>query len=225
MTAGWLAAQDGPAGRWTGTIEIPNQAMNVEIDLDKTAGGWIGSMNIPAQSASGLPLEAITYADGKCTFKIKGGPGGPTFHGTLSADGKSLSGDFTQGPGSFPFKLTRAGAAKVVQAKNSPPVGKEFLGTWEGTLDAGQELRLTITISNDATGAKAVMVSVDQGGAEITVSGIEQKDTHLTLMVSSIGGKYQGDLNAAGTEMSGTWSQGGNDLPLKLKRKGGAAAK
>jgi hypothetical protein len=225
LIAGALSAQDGPRGHWTGNIDIPDHALAVEIDLDKTAKGWVGSIAIPAQNASGMPLEAIAFANGKCTFRIKGAPGEPTFTGTLSADGKTLSGDFTQAGGSFPFSLSRAGDARVEEVKENPAVGKEFLGTWEGTLEAGQPLRLVLKIANNESGASAVLVSVDQGGAEIPVSAIEQKDAKLTLLVKAVGGEYRGEINKDGTELNGTWTQGGNDLPLKLKKKGNAPAK
>jgi len=172
LIAGALRAQDGPRGHWTGNIDLPDQTLALEIDLDKDATGWIGSVAIPAQNISGLPLEAITFADGKCTFRIKGVPGDPTFSGTPSADGKTLSGEFTQGGQPFPVKLSRAGDAKVEKAAKSPAVAKEFLGTWEGTLDAGQPLRLVLKVTNEESGASAVLVSVDQGGAEIPVTTI-----------------------------------------------------
>lgn len=217
-----LCAQDTPRGHWTGSVEVPNQSLGMEVDLDKTATGWIGSVSIPLQNASGIPLEAISFEGGKVVFKIKGAPGGPTFTGTLSEGGKTLSGDFTQGPASFPFKFTRAGEPKVEVDKPSPAVAKEFLGTWEGTLEAGQSLRLTLTISNVAGSAKAVLVSLDQGGTEIQVSSIEQKGSKLNLTVKMIGGGYDAEINKDGTELNGTWSQGGGSLPLKMKK---AAAK
>jgi hypothetical protein len=86
------------------------------------------------------------------------------FSGTLSADGKTLAGDFTQGGGTLKFKLNRTGEAKIEEAPKSPPVAKEFVGTWEGTLDTGtQQLRLVFRISNNEDGANAVLASLDQG--------------------------------------------------------------
>ena len=103
LIAGVLPAEDGPRGHWTGKINVPGRALAVEIDIDQTAGGWVGSMAMPAKMASGLPLEAIGYTNGKWTFRIKGLPNEPTFSGTLSADGLTLAGDFTQGGESFAF--------------------------------------------------------------------------------------------------------------------------
>ncbi|HEY3836862.1 MAG TPA: hypothetical protein VGL72_09840 [Bryobacteraceae bacterium] len=210
-------AQDSPRGHWNGSVDLPNQSLAMEVDLDKGANGWIGSISIPAQNASGIPLEAVTFANGKCTFRVKGAPGDPTFTGTLSADGKTMSGNFAQGPGTFPFKFSRTGDPKVEEAKASPPVSKDFLGTWEGTLE-GPGLRLVLKMSNEDSGAKAVLTSVDQGGAEIPVSAIDQKDSKLTLLVKMVGGKYEAELNKEGSELNGTWTQGGNGIPLKMKR-------
>jgi hypothetical protein len=213
-----ISAQDGPRGHWSGSVEVPGQSLAMEVDLDHVTSGWIGSVSIPAQNASGIPLDAISFTNGKCTFHIKGAPGDPTFVGTLSPDGKTMAGDLTQGPGKFPFKFARAGEPRVEVAMSSPPLAKEYLGDWEGTLDAGQALRLILKMSNDAGGAKAVLVSVDQGGAEIPVSAIEQKNSKLTLGIKAIDGQYQAEINKEGSELNGTWTQGGNDLPLKLRK-------
>jgi hypothetical protein len=219
----WIAgvlsvwAQDGLRGHWSGSVEVPNQALAMEVDLDKGPNGWVGSISIPAQNASGIPLDAIALTDGKFTFRVKGAPGDPTFTGTLSADGKTMTGDFKQGPGAFPFKFSRTGDPKVEEVKASPAVAKDFLGSWEGTLE-GPGLRLVLKMSNDASGAKAVLISLDQGGTEIPVSAIDQKDSKLTLLVKMVGGRYEAEINKEGSELNGTWTQGGNGLPLKLKK-------
>jgi len=214
-----MSAQDGPRGHWRGSVEIPGQPLAMEVDLDQVTNNWIGSISIPAQNASGIPLDAISFTNGKCTFRMKGAPGDPTFVGTISPDGKTMAGNFTQGPGTFPFKFSRAGDPKVEVAKSSPALPQEFLGNWEGTLEAGQALRLVLKVSNDAEGAKAVLVSVDQDGAEIPVSTIEQKNSKLTLSVKMIGGQYEAEINKEGSELNGTWTQGGNDIPLKLRKR------
>lgn len=90
--AALLSAQNDMRGHWTGTLDTPVGSLGVEFDLDTAAAGWIGSASIPMQNATGLPLDAISFTDGKGTFRIKGAPGDPTFSGTLSADGKTLDG-------------------------------------------------------------------------------------------------------------------------------------
>ncbi len=106
-------------------------------------------------------------------------------------------------------------------APRSPAVAREFLGTWEGTLvAAGRPLRFVVKLTNDERGASAVLVSPDQGGAEIPVSTIEQQGARLKLLIRvGIGAEYRGEISAAGTELAGRWLQTGSDLPLKLKKK------
>jgi hypothetical protein len=214
--AGAVSAQSDMRGHWSGNLDTPGGALGMEVDLDKTASGWIGSISIPAQGASGLPLDAIAFSGGKGSFHIKGGPGDPGFTGTLSADGKSLEGTFSQGPASLPLKLTRTGEAKVETPKASPAVAAEFLGTWEGAIQPG--LRVVLTISNGKAGAEARMVSPDQGNAEIPVSAIVQKGAKLTLEVKAVGGGYEGEINKERTEFNGTWTQLGNSAPLQFKK-------
>jgi hypothetical protein len=192
--------------------------MAVEVDLDKAASGWIGSLSIPAQGVSGIPLDPITFADGKVSFSMKGPAGAPGFSGTLSADGKTLDGSLSVGPQSLPLKLTRTGEAKVEVPKPSSPVTAEFLGTWEGTVNFGAPLRLTLTISNGKAGAEAVIVSLDQDNATIPVSTITQKEKKLALDVKAVGGGFEGTMNQEGTRIDGTWSQLGQSTPLVLKK-------
>jgi hypothetical protein len=223
--AALVSAQTDMRGHWAGAIDAPGASIGVEVDLDKAASGWIGSISIPSQNASGLPLDSISFTEGKGTFKIKGAPGDPTFTGTLSADGKTLDGQIAQGPGAYPLKLSRSGEAKVDVPKASPAVAAEFLGTCEGAIQAQATLRLAVTISNGKAGAEALLVSVDQGGAQFPASAITQKGTKLTLQVNAVNGGYEGEINPDGTQLTGTWTQAGNSLPLNLKKAAATAAK
>lgn len=216
--AGSVFAQSDIRGHWSGTIESPVGALVMEVDLDKAADGWIGSISIPAQNATGLPLDKITFADGKGSFHIKAGPGDPAFIGTLSADGKTLDGTFTQGPQSIPLKFNRTGEAKVELPRASPPVADQFLGTWEGTVSFGQPLRLRLVISNGKDGSEATLTSIDQGNGQIPVSTITQTGTKLTLIVKAVGGDYTGEINSQGTEIKGSWTQVGMTTDLVLTK-------
>jgi hypothetical protein len=177
---------------------------------------------MPTRAMTGIPLDSVTFADGKASFAIQGGPGGQRFTGTLSTDGKALEGVFAAGPESHSLKLTWTGEAKVDLPKPNPAVGPEFLGTWAGTIQfdqlGGPPLRVTVTISNGTAGAEAQVVSLDQGNAQLPVNAIIQKATKLTLDVKVAGGVYEGEINQAGTETHGTWSQLGNSTALVLTK-------
>ncbi len=212
-------SQSNIRGHWTGDIETPGGNVTLEVDLDQGLSGWIGSIAIPAQAVSGIALEGITFRDGKAVFRIRGaGSGAPAFSGTLAPDGQSLTGEFAQGASFTPLKLVRTGEAKVETPKASPSVSKEFVGTWEGNIPAAVPLRIRLTLTNVFGTVDAVLTSLDQGEAKIPVSSVTQQGTKLRLKVDAVGGGYEGDLSADGTQITGNWTQQGTSVPLVFKK-------
>jgi hypothetical protein len=207
------------AGHWTGAVETPGQPLEIQIDLKPTTPPeWMGTISIAAQNIKALPLEKIEAKDKAVSFVIKQAPGTPTFTGTLSADGATITGEFTQGGASFPFKLTRAGEAVFPPPPpKSTAIGKELEGTWAGALEVGgRTLRLTLKLANGADGATGSIISVDQGNAEVSIASIVQKDAHLELQLPAISGGWSGDLKDG--KLVGTWTQGPGSNPLEFTR-------
>lgn len=102
---------------------------------------------------------------------------------------------------------------------------QEIAGDWNGTLHAnGAELRLVLHLSKNPDGSlNATLDSVDQGAKGIPVASATLKDSKLSLDVPAVRGTYEGQVNAAASEISGTWTQG---APLELNfHRGGIAAK
>lgn len=95
---------------------------------------------------------------------------------------------------------------------------QDISGDWQGTLKAGQDLRLVVTIGKDEHGAwKAMLYSLDQGSDGTRASSVALDGSKFKLTVDAIGGSYEGTLNAEGTVIKGAWKQGGV-LPLDLAR-------
>ena len=96
---------------------------------------------------------------------------------------------------------------------------QNIAGNWQGTLRAGRELRTVIVISiAEGGGLKAVMYSIDQGTQGITANAITLQGETVRMSFASIGGTFEGKLSPNGASVSGTWTQGGNPLPLTLNR-------
>jgi len=237
MTSRWylvsaivvLAAASAPAvaragqapsasGHWTGVLNTPAQPLDVEVDLKPgTPPAWVGTISIPVQNLKAFPLSSITVEGTAVSFTMANIPGTPTFKGTLSADGTTLSGDFAQGGGSLPFTMARKGDAVITTPAKSTTISKDLEGTWNGSLAAGgQTLRLTLKLASGAEAATGSIVSVDQGGVEIPIATITQAGAHVTLELPTIGGSYVGDLTDG--KLAGTWSQGAGSLPLEFVR-------
>lgn len=209
-------AQKGPTGHWVGTLAV-GPGLDVQVDLAMKGGAWYGTISIPAQGTKGLPLSELSVKGNAVAFAIKGAPGDPRYAGTLSADGKTISGDFTQGGGSTPLTLTWKGEPQFEVAQKNPPVTKDVVGSWEGTLDVKSTmLRLRLQFENGPDGATGMMISLDQGNLEIPMSTIAQDGPRLKLTFNMISGAFSGELK--GGELAGTWTQGPLSLPLVFKR-------
>ena len=92
---------------------------------------------------------------------------------------------------------------------------------WEGKLSigAGLSLRIVVHVGKTAEGKlTAKMDSPDQGAKGLKVDTITLDKTTLSFEMKALMGRYEGKLNADGTEAAGTWTQAGNSLPLTLKK-------
>jgi len=222
LPAAPLAAQSAadPSGHWEGAIQAPNMEVRFEIDLAKNSKGELaGSFGQPAENLRGLPLANFAMDGRSIDFQIKGSAAGQrTFKGALSADGASMSGDFSQAGFTVPFSLTRTGDARVDTPARNASIGKELEGTWNGTVDVnGLQRRLVLTLANQPDGAATGNVLNVDEGLEIPISAITQKGSSVTLDVKAVGGSFSGALNAEGTELVGTLTQGSAVEPVTFR--------
>jgi alpha/beta hydrolase fold len=68
---------------------------------------------------------------------------------------------------------------------------RDIIGTWQGTLSGGQQLRVVIQISKAADGAlTATLYSIDQSLTPFPVNSIKLDGANLTLSVDALRGKW-----------------------------------
>jgi hypothetical protein len=100
---------------------------------------------------------------------------------------------------------------------------QDITGAWQGTLTppgASQGLRLAIKVSKDASGLRAAMYSIDQGGQPIAAS-VTQAGSAVKISIPAITGVWEGKLDSDGVNLTGMWTQGGGaPTPLNLKHPG-----
>ena len=212
-----------PSGHWQGSISVPSRPIAIEIDLQKNAKGeLVGTLSNAAQNVSGLPLAKVSVEGKSLHLFLTPATGGGTFDGLLSDDRLSFEGKFNTADGAhtIPFLLTRTGDAKIEAAPKSPPIGKEFEGTWNGALAVNGDLRrLVLTMSNQPDGTSmGTILSVDGGGIEAPVA-LDVKGPLLTVTVKMVAGSFAGTLSADGKSIDGTWTEGIATFPLTFKKK------
>ena len=218
-------AQDGPAGVWEGAIQVPNQALAIVVTLHGAEeGAWSGTIDIPAQNLTGFPLSDVAVTADSVTFAMAGVPGDPVFNGTWDGATRTISGDFRQGGGAFPFSLERTGDAEIAATEATgidPETAAKVAGTWSGTLDAGgATLRIVFHLDAGADGSlSGTMDSPDQGQTGLAISTVAFDGTTLRLDLTYAAAYFEGDLSADGASVVGNWNQGGASVPLTVTRQ------
>lgn len=208
-----------PSGHWEGSVQAPNQAVSIEVDLAKNARGQLfGTFGSPAQGERGLPLASVTVAGRAVTFAVGATTGGGVFRGVLGDDGRSLSGEFVlaDNGATLAFKLSRTGDAKFPPPPRSRAIARRLEGSWTGTLAVeGKQLTLGLTMTNHADGTATGTLT--SSGLELAVA-MTQDASNLRIDVPQVSGSFTGVANAAGTELVGTWKQRSVTLPLTFRR-------
>src|SRR5215213_359818 len=119
------------------------------------------------------------------------------------------------------------GASPEAAIQQSNAVSQKSLaGNWLGVLDVGgTKLRLLLKISVGADNSMhASLDSIDQGASGLPVDSIVQTGSAVRAEMKGLGAVFEGRLNDAGTEIAGSWVQGGNTFPLVFKLGGEVAA-
>jgi len=112
-------------------------------------------------------------------------------------------------------------AALAQDATPTPPPAPsqalDLSGSWQGALSIGAtKLRLVFHFERAGAGYSAKIDSVDQGAKGIPVSKVTLTGRELVVEVAAVAGRYEGTLDPRGERLKGTWTQGGNSLPLEL---------
>ena len=217
VTSAAAIAPPREAGIWTGTLQAyycPGRncrPINLHLFLHVTAdsAGKLGvSFDSVDQGAMGLRADNIVFKGSAFSFDIPSVQG--NYQGTLSADGKSLNGTWTQGI-QLPLVFTRIAAPSGVA------------GIWTGDYGACP-LRLVLHVTADSAGKIGVSLdSVDDRepmgalGHDVILKG------NAFSFEIPPGGTYQAKLSADGY-LKGMWSDSGGTQPIVFTRTTAAAA-
>lgn len=206
-----------PTGHWEGTIRAQGLEVNIQADFVKNAAGDVtGTMTLPAENIKGLPLK-VTIDGRSINFQARADQ---PVSGTLSEDGRSIAATFRIQGQSIPFAMVRTGKPRLEPVIRMSPIAKELEGTWNGTAEVDDtQLSLVLTLANQPDGsATGMMVSDREGGLQVPVSAITLEGPKLTLEFRIVGAVYAGTLNAGGSELSGTYTRRGVEMPVTFRR-------
>lgn len=91
-------------------------------------------------------------------------------------------------------------------------------GEWAGVI-AGKLHVIVRIVHGEDNSLHGSLESIDQGHAKIDIDSVATDGKGaVELNMKQIGAVYQGELNDAGTELTGSWQQGGSLIALNLRR-------
>ena len=119
------------------------------------------------------------------------------------------------------LSLGAASLSAVWSATAEEAAPASLVGNWTGAIAAGgAELPVVIKVKAGTEPGQlvATLDSPRQGARDIPLRDVSLTDGRVALKLPAAQASYSGRLSADGTQIEGTWTQGGQSLPLTLKR-------
>lgn len=180
MTTALASAQNPtPEGIWLGALVAGPQTLHIQFHLKPgAAGAEACSLDSIDQHAFGIPCD-LKVAGAEVELKVPAVSGGWT--GSLSADGKTLNGTWTQGGASLPLNLARQQTAVPASAAPKPQVDAALppvpLASLKAVLDKDLAAALERGALAPATHAGITVGVVEAGQRQIFSYGTAKADS------------------------------------------------
>jgi murein DD-endopeptidase len=109
--------------------------------------------------------------------------------------------------------LVISGASALLFAKpllQNPAQAGGLEGKWEGQLGSGANtLHITLQFTKLGDGSMAGQLSAAEQGLSLPISAVRLENNKIHFEITPVGGVYDGEMNSAGMDFSGTWIQTG----------------
>jgi hypothetical protein len=208
-------AEDVVSGRWEGTAQIPDNELNLIVDLSQENGVWVGSIIIPGLGLKGLPLTDIKVQPPDVNFAVKSALG---IQLKLRLDAnKKMAGNFEQAGNRAAATLQKTGPPQVEYPPPNTPVAKELEGEWKGDYEMlGYTRHVSIKFANHPEGATADFVVVGRKHNVLPVDLVTQEGDLVTVDSHEMGFSFEGRLRNG--KLTGAIRQTAIETPLALAR-------
>ena len=209
LTVSSTYADEAAPGVWSGTMDVGVRTFRFRVEpvdvKDVASGHQLVSLDEGGQI---FRLDDFLLDDSTLSFQLKQTKA--AFSGKRSDDRGTVTGKWKQAGGAFDLVLKHFDKAPVEAPTE----------VWTGKLSTLlQKLDVRVRVYQQADGTEQVRfdsVSQKTGGFKAIRKVEGQK---WTIEVKVVGGVFAGTANATGTEVKGTWTQGGAPLDLTLIRE------
>ena len=210
-------AEDAIIGRWEGGARIPDDELNVIVDLAQQNGVWVGSIIIPGLGVKGMPLTDIKVQSPDVNFALKGPLGIRMNLRLLAPPENKLAGNFEQAGNRALVTLQKTGPPQVEYPPRNTPVATELEGEWKGDYDMlGYTRHVSIKFANHPDGATADFVIVGRKHNVLPVDLVTEEGDLVRVDSHEMGFSFEGRLRNG--KLMGEIRQAAIETPLVLVR-------
>jgi tRNA A-37 threonylcarbamoyl transferase component Bud32 len=225
-----LAVSPDIQGAWEGVMYLDEPGVaegeqslaHVVLKLTKTTNGYSATTDWIEQGRKDVPMGRVVYK--YPSLQIERNPRN-TWKLTVDANAALMALDYYRHfiiPDPVTFKRTTAPDAvseRLAPDDFAPRNGSALQGYWKGEIGAGPEATpVDFKIAEAADGAFRAEYDSPMLGANRQPAKVIDNRPAVKLTLYSGAGMFQGEINSAGTEIIGSWMQGGAWLPAALKR-------
>ena len=216
--------EKGETTTWSGTLDAGRKTFRLEFDVTRDGEKISGKGRSLDQDNQEYAISEIQSNGKVLSFSIPEHEA--EFEGKLSDNGNRAEGTFTQRGNRLPLTLTKSGAnageakTKAEKEASAEKSKQKLKAAWVGAVEMGgmrpvMQFRI-VELKSGKTKAHFDSVSEGRTGFDATWSIAGNK---LKFDVASIRLTYRGELNKGQDQATGTWSQGGRDFPLVVKKQ------
>ncbi|HTZ47064.1 MAG TPA: alpha/beta hydrolase [Verrucomicrobiae bacterium] len=210
-------------GTYSGTLQAGEAQLHIVLHLSKNSVGALqATLDSLDQAVFGIEANSVTLNFGVLKFDVRSV--GVTFEGQVSADTKTIDGEWRQGSNALPLAFHVEPAARKPEGAKSP-----VEGLWQAAFEAnGLRLRFQLHVSHGPDGQLiAALDSLDQFVSGLPAAKVSQKDNSFHFEIPALQSSYDGTLDLTKSAINGEWSQSDikqkldfqrSDQPLELRR-------
>ena len=164
------------SGIWLGTLPTPGKGLRLQLHLDVSKTPAACAIDSLDQHAEGIPCENVTISGANLALDVAAVHGKLT--GTVSSDGNTINGSWSQGPMTLPLVMTRQ-AAEIATPKEAvdaalPPVE---LAKLQGVLESDLASALASGELAPATGGGITIGVYSHGAHKVFPYGAAKADS------------------------------------------------
>ena len=203
-----VADENSTGDLWYGTMDVGMRLFRFRVEPVPEATDSSSQQLVSLDEGGQIfRLDDFRLDDAELRFGLKLTKA--TYSGRITDGGKTSTGSWKQSGQEFDLILHRVAVAPADRPDE----------IWTGTMNAlFQKLAMRFRVYHEEDGTENFYfdsVSQKSGGFKAMRT---TKGDQWTINVASIGGAFEGVLNAEKTEVTGKWTQGGATLDLVLTR-------